>query len=102
MMYFISTRLSMDPRSEEGKARYENLLNALTSLGPWSDRLDNTWLVESKLSASRIRTLLKPHLLEGDRVFVGQFTENWAGYNMGSSFPEWAKRRDFSTPGQAP
>lgn len=100
MMYFIATRLQADTKTDEGKEQYENFLNAVTSLGPWSDRLGNTWLVESKLSASRIRTLLKPHVQTGDRVFVGQFTQNWAGFNMGANFPEWAKRRDYTTPGE--
>ncbi len=99
MMYVIATRLSEDTKSEAGKERYADLINAVTALGPWSDRLGNTWLVESKLPANRIRTLLKPHLHEGDRIFVAQFTGNWAGYNMGRTFPDWIKRRDFSTPG---
>lgn len=97
MMYFIATRLQADPKGA-GKAQYENLTNAISALGPSSDRLDRCWLVESKLSAGRIRSLLKPHLLDGDRVFVGQFTGNWAGFAMGPKFPEWIKRRDFSTP----
>ena len=101
MMYIVATKLAEDPKDEEGKKNYENLVNAITSMGPWSDRLDKCWLVESKLSASRIRTLLKPHCQDGDRVFVGQFSQNWAGFNMGKSFPEWMKRRDFQTPGQS-
>lgn len=98
MMYFIATRLAEDPRTESGKARYANLINAIQALGPWSDRLDGVWLVESKLSASKIRTLLKPHLRGNERVFVGQFTNNWAGFNMGQTFPEWIGRRDFDVP----
>lgn len=98
MMYFISARLQKDPTTEEGKAHYENFLNAVTSMGAWSDRMGSTWMVESKMSASRIRTLLKPHVFEGDRIFVGQFTTNWAGYNMGANFPEWMKRRTFDMP----
>jgi hypothetical protein len=99
MMYFVSARLGEDVTTDAGKEKYENLLNAVTSMGAWSDRMGNTWLIESKLSASRIRTLLKPHVFDGDRIFVGQFTNNWAGYNMGANFPEWMKRRDFSAPG---
>jgi hypothetical protein len=98
MMYFIATKLAADPKAD-GKLQYEALTNAITALGPWSDRLDKCWIVESKLPADRIRTLLKPHLLKDDRLFVGQFTGNWAGFNMGPKFPEWIKRRDFTTPG---
>ena len=99
MMYFIATKLEEDPTTEEGKVKYEDFINAVTSLGAWSDRLGQTWLVESKLSASRIRSLLKPHLSNKERVFVGQFSQNWAGFNMGPNFPKWIKRRDFDIPG---
>lgn len=98
MMYFVAARLVEDPRSERGQVRYANFLNAIQGLGAWSDRMGNVWLVESKLSASRIRSLLKPHLATNERLFVGQFTKNWAGYNMGETFPEWIGRRDFDVP----
>lgn len=100
MMYFVGTKLSADPKTDEGKKKYEALINAVTSLGAWSDRLDSAWLVESRLPASRIRTLLKPHLKDGDRVFVAQFSQNWAASNMGNGFPEWMKRREFEVPSQ--
>lgn len=98
MMYFVAARLAEDPRSESGKVRYANFVNAIQALGPWSDRMDRVWLVESKLSASRIRSLLKPHVGKNERLFVGQFSNNWAGYNMGQAFPEWIGRRDFDVP----
>ncbi len=91
MMYFIATKLTK-PADDPA---YEGLVLAIKALGPWSDRLDHTWLVQSPLHAGQIRTLIKAHLLEGDRVFVGQFTGNWAGFNMGKGFPDWIKRRDF-------
>lgn len=94
MMYFIALKLTQPADSPA----YEGLTLAIKSLGPWSDRLGATWLVESKLGAGQIRTLLKAHLQDGDRVFVGQFTQNWAGYNMGQGFPEWTKRRNFERP----
>lgn len=91
MMYFVALKLSKPADSPE----YEGLQLAIKALGPWSDRLGDTWLVESRLGAGQIRTLLKAHMLDGDRLFVGQFTQNWAGYNMGRGFPEWAQRRTF-------
>lgn len=88
-MYFIALRLQK-PWEE-----YENLENAIKALGPWSNRLETTWLVESRLSSRTIRDLLKPHIQPGDRLFVGQFARNWAGTGMGEGFPEWLKRRTF-------
>ncbi len=102
MVYLIATRLGQDHRTEVGKAAYANFLNAVTALGPWSDRLGDAWIVESKLSASRIRDLLKPHLKESDRLFVAQFTQNWASFAMGPQFPAWIRRRDFSGPTATP
>ena len=98
MVYVIATRLGQDHRTEAGKATYGNFVNAVTALGPWSDRLGDAWIVESKLSASRIRDLLKPHVKESDRLFVGQLTQNWASFAMGPQFPAWIRRRDFSGP----
>lgn len=98
MVYVVSARLAQDLRTESGKAAYANLVNAVTALGPWSDRMVDTWIVESKLSASRIRDLLKPHLKPNDRLFVAQITQNWASFAMGPQFPQWIRRRDFSGP----
>jgi len=94
MMYAIATKLTKpidDPS-------YEGFVLAIKALGPWSDRLDSTWLVESPLHAGQIRTLLKAHVAPEDRLFVCQFTGNWAGYNMGRRFPEWIGRRSFQRP----
>ncbi len=94
MMYFISTHINAD------ESEYEDLTTAVKALGPWSNRLKNCWLVESNFSSGRIRDLLKPHLQfeNGDRMFVGQFTNNWAGTGMGADFPDWLKRRNFEPP----
>lgn len=93
-MYFIAVHL------DGPDADYEALRTAIKALGAWSNRLPNTWLVESRLSARRIRDLLKPNLKETDRLFVGQFAaQNWAGTGMGNGFPEWLGRRTFDGPG---
>ncbi len=89
MMYFVSFKLQSEFSS------YPDLQRALEALGPWSNRLGDTWLVESAFAANRVRDLLKPHLRAGDRLFVGQFTQNWAGTGMGTDFPDWLKRRKF-------
>ncbi len=91
-MYFISFRLQA-PWEE-----YEDLDRAVKAIGPWSNRMEPTWLVESRLGSVTIRDLLKPHVRPGDRVFVGQFSQNWAGSNMGEGFPDWLKRRHFANP----
>ena len=89
-MYFIALQLRGQPD------QYVALENAIKALGAWSNRLPGCWLVQSRLSARRIRDLLKPHLQATDRIFVGQFSRNWAGSGMGTGFPEWLNRRAFS------
>ena len=89
MMYFIALTL----RGEE--ADYKNLEDAIQALGPWSNRLPNCWLVETPMSSRQIRDLLKGYVKPGDRLFVGQFNQNWAGSGMGEGFPDWMKRRTF-------
>jgi hypothetical protein len=89
MMYFVALQL-------EGKvdeASYASLKRQLETLGPWSNRFPDCWLVETNFSARRIRDLVKPHLKANDRVFVGEFNTNWAGFGMGPNFPDWMKRR---------
>jgi hypothetical protein len=88
-MYFIALRLQ-SPIDD-----YPDLVAAMQVLGPWSNRLASTWLIQSSLSARQIRDLLKPWLKPGDRLFVAEFTGNWAGTGMGAEFPDWLKRRDI-------
>lgn len=88
-MYMIALVLSGQ------KNEYDALFNAMKALGPWSNRLGDAWIVQSKHPARRIRDLLKPHLKPNDRLFVSQMTRNWAGTGMGAQFPEWIGRRAF-------
>jgi hypothetical protein len=92
MMYFIN--ITLTGGNEEA---YKPLIDAIKALGPWSNRMQNTFLVECPLNAVQIRDLLKPHLKANDRLFVGEFTRNWAATNMGAGFPEWIGRRRFRT-----
>jgi hypothetical protein len=89
MMYLINVTLTGQ------ESEYANLIQAIKTLGPWSNRLMNTFMVECTLSAVQIRDLLKPHLKEGDRLFVGELIRNWAATNMGADFPQWVGRRKF-------
>ena len=71
---------------------------AIKTMGNWSNRLKNVWLLESKTRAARgIRDHLKQFLGERDRIFVARISRNWAGRNMGQGFPEWMTRREFGT-----
>jgi hypothetical protein len=80
---------------QEADGEYESLFNAIKALGPWSNRLDEVWMVESKLSARQIRDLLKPHLTSGDRLFTGQLDRTWSATGMPKTFTSWMQRRNF-------
>lgn len=90
MMYMIAT----DVRSGDALVK-ERLAAAIKTMGNWSNRLDNCWLLETNTSARRIRDHLKQFLGERDRLFVARISRNWAGRNMGQGFPEWMQRREF-------
>jgi hypothetical protein len=89
MMYFVAMQIEGDL----DQPAYSSLKHQLETLGPWSNRFPNCWLIESNFSARRIRETLKAHVKPTDRLFVGEFNSNWAGYGMGPAFPDWMKRR---------
>ena len=99
MMYIILTELNGRPEGE-----YGDFERAIKALGDWSNRVKGQWLVQSWFTASQIRDLLKPHIVQGqDRVFVARmYGGNWAGTNMGQGFPEWLSRRNFDAPPPRP
>jgi hypothetical protein len=96
MMYFVGLQLT------GAEAEYEALYATLRSLGPWSNRLNATWIVESTLTARRIRDLVKPSLKPADRLLIGRFDKSWSATNMGEGFAEWMERRDFGAPPPPP
>lgn len=96
MMYFVSVSLSGTDD------QYKNFVQTVQTLGNYSNRLKNTWLLECSLTAAQIRDVLRPHLLPGDRIFVGELIQNWAGANMGTEFPAWMSRRQFRAVVPAP
>ena len=94
MMYMIVLELNGRPPGE-----YPALERAIKAAGNWSSRMRNVWMVESELTASRIRDELKPHVVAGkDKVFVARIGKNWSGANMGDGFQEWMNRRNFDAP----
>ena len=70
-------------------------IDALKSLGNWSNRIEGAWLLETNLSPRQVRDLLGTHMGPTDRIFVARITQNWAGRGMGQGFPDWMGRRKF-------
>ncbi|HJN74558.1 MAG TPA: hypothetical protein QGF58_11545 [Myxococcota bacterium] len=78
---------------EPGKES-EDFVNELKSLGNWSNRVPGAWILDTPLAPQKVRDLLGTKM-PGERLFVARITQNWAGRNMGTQFPEWMKRRQF-------
>ena len=89
MMYLINLTLT----AQDADA-YTPLIDGIKALGSWSNRLQNTFLLECPLNSVQIRDILKPHLKAGDRLFVAEIGRNWAGTGMGEGFKEWMDRRN--------
>ena len=96
MMYLMT--LNVQPGNEAEIVR-ERLAAAIKSMGSWSNRMPDMWLLEPSrpLNASQIRDHLKQFMGERDGIFVARISRNWSGRNMGPGFPDWMSRRDFGT-----
>ena len=73
----------------------EAFTNALKSLGNWSNRVPNAWVLETGLTPRQVRDNLGGHMKAGDRVFIAEIKQNWSGRGMGDGFPDWMNRRKF-------
>lgn len=69
---------------------------ALKTMGNWSNRIPDAWVLETSLRPVQVRDLLGTHMKPGDRLFVAQINGNWAGRGMGPGFPEWMGRRKLT------
>ena len=88
-----------NPTDKTPEKRLSQIDGAVKAMGSWSDRLDNTWILETKRQNARtIRDQLKQFIPEGeDKLFVARISSHWSGRNMGRGFPDWLKKRDFGT-----
>ena len=86
-----------NPTEKTDENRRMQIDGAIKTMGNWSDRLDNTWILETKThNAITIRNQLKQFIPEGeDKLFVARISSHWAGRNMGRGFPDWLKKREF-------
>ncbi|MBN3807141.1 SinR family protein [Paraburkholderia sp. Ac-20336] len=76
-------------------AAYDNLEEAIKSLGSWWHCLDSTWLVNitSNKDAGTIRDALNAHLGKGDKLLVMKVATptNWASWNLPDNCNQWLK-----------
>ena len=61
---------------KESSAQYELLFETLKSQGGWAHYLKSTWFVATDKTADEIYWEIKPHILEGDRIFVSEMGDS--------------------------
>jgi hypothetical protein len=69
-------------------AAYDNLVEAIQSLGAWWHHLETVWIVRSDKTLEQIRDELKSHIGIDDQLFIADITGNragWAGINDAGS-----------------
>lgn len=85
MSYLISYDLNAPGKN------YDQLYDAIKSLGGWWHHLDSTWIVTHAGPATAIRDKLKPYLDHNDKLLVVHCSGEaaWTGFN--SSGSQWLK-----------
>ena len=66
---------------------YNKLIEAIKKTGTWWHQLDSTWIVESNLSAEKIRDILIQYLDRNDKILVAKLSGEsaWAGFDKTGS-----------------
>jgi len=59
---------------------YSELYKGIKSLGSWCHYLDSTWLVDSKINATKISEILRAHIDENDSLLVFRLGKGYAGW----------------------
>lgn len=67
---------------------YSNLYRAIMNLGDWRHGMQNTWFVETSLSANAVLNQLIPYADANDILFVVQ-VENWWSLRLPEA--QWLK-----------
>ena len=70
---------------------YEELEDAIKSLGKWWHHLDSTWIVVCDKSAEEIRDDLKGHIRRGDKLLVVLSGGEGAWYGFNDRGSRWLK-----------
>ncbi len=67
---------------------YSALYAAIKELGAWWHYLHSSWIVDTSLSASQIRTALSKHIDANDLLLVVSLGGEWASY-LPSEANDW-------------
>lgn len=72
------------------KRDYEEIYNAIKSLGKWARVVESTWIVVSEKSCVEVRDYLLEHMDDDDQLFVTKSSGVGAWRNVRCS-NEWLK-----------
>jgi hypothetical protein len=79
--------IAYDIHPSRGKA-YDDLTQAIQSLGNWWHHLEMVWIVQCEYTATEIRDRLGPHIGEEDQLLVIDISGDaakWGGVNDAGS-----------------
>lgn len=83
--------IALDIHHPTGDA-YDDLIEAIQSLGTWWHHLETIWIVQSNCEPVQIRNKLKSHIGSEDQLLIIDISRakaEWAGINSAGS--EWLK-----------
>ena len=86
MAVYLITYDLCRPRQE-----YQDLYEAIKSLGPWWHELDSVWVVRSAKSIIEIRDTLGLCIDSNDKLFVAELTGRAAWYGLSAESVSWLK-----------
>jgi hypothetical protein len=73
--------------------RYNDLIDAIKSLGTWWHYLDSTWIVDTQLHAPQVRDRLSGKIDDDDELLVVDVTnQNWASRGLPQPANAWLSR----------
>lgn len=86
MIYTISYDLKKPGQN------YNDLINAIKSLGAWARPCESYWLVETELNSAAIYEFLKQYLDSNDVMLVSRFSnDDFSGRVNDSEIIQWVK-----------
>ena len=75
---------------------YELIIGAIKeNFSRWCHIEKSVWLIDTELTVTAVRDLLRQSLTSGDLLFVARLKGGWASWNFGAKRNQWMKARTF-------
>jgi hypothetical protein len=82
--------IAYDLGAPDTVSRYENLINRIKSYDDWAKPEYSTWFIKTSKNAATVRSELKPHLYNDDKLLVVNVSDDdWATLRIPSDVTTW-------------